>query len=587
MQDMAKRAKYYVRRGTKFEFQSRIPKDLQKHYGKRILREPMAATTERAARVEAIQRHEAYLLEFEELRGGFDRKAVQEKTKLRPFSELSEGQVRRMVLIWFRDKEKKLHAFANKVSTEGLSREDAHNIMDDIAVSMEAWVQGVSFDEDPEIIAYRCDDIKKASSDILTLHHIDPKTVQNAPHYDLWLKLVRGGFQELAAMATGIMLEKKTAYRYMDNFYAGSPEAVNPPSPVTASQQQNEPLKKMTLAEAIEKCLEATDTKRAKTKVAKRQRLNFLLRVFGADKFMHEITRDDMRRAMNMLKSQPARLTRHYETLSLDERAALAKAEGRKLLEDNSIRYYRIWFSSLFTFAEEEDMLIGKSPMRRLEGMAGKKRKSTREIFTDAELQAIFSNGVWSQPPLTPKDQDYFWPPLLACFAGMRRAEACQLRKEHIREIHGVPCFVLMESEDEAQRVKTDAGERVVPVHSELIKLGFLQHISRCKKSERIFPNINEGRDDDRFGAYGKWLMRHFKKVGVHVPNKKVLHSMRNTSSSSALNNDATEIFHNDIFGWENRGMRAHYSKASIYKLYETVQKIQYPGLDLSHLYRR
>jgi integrase len=60
------------------------------------------------------------------------------------------------------------------------------------------------------------------------------------------------------------------------------------------------------------------------------------------------------------------------------------------------------------------------------------------------------------------------WAPLIALFSGMRLGEICQLRVGDIINENGINFFNV--SEDGTQRIKTEAGIRRVPVHSELIR---------------------------------------------------------------------------------------------------------------------
>src|SRR5580704_904635 len=70
-----------------------------------------------------------------------------------------------------------------------------------------------------------------------------------------------------------------------------------------------------------------------------------------------------------------------------------------------------------------------------------------------------------------------------------------------VRYTREVPVIVIAEAlqvggdEADAKRVKTEAGERFVPVHPELERLGFLRHWQAMKEAgrRRIFPDLRPG----------------------------------------------------------------------------------------------
>lgn len=84
---------------------------------------------------------------------------------------------------------------------------------------------------------------------------------------------------------------------------------------------------------------------------------------------------------------------------------------------------------------------------------------------------------------------------LLALFAGGRQAEFAGLRVSDVREepASGVPLLWIVPDMKVGRRVKSETSERVVPVHPELRKLGFLDYVAdRRRDGEKawLFPAI-------------------------------------------------------------------------------------------------
>jgi integrase len=61
------------------------------------------------------------------------------------------------------------------------------------------------------------------------------------------------------------------------------------------------------------------------------------------------------------------------------------------------------------------------------------------------------------------------------------------------------------------RRLKNKSAVRLVPIHRELLRLGFLQYVGQRKSAgdERIFPNLEPGGADGRLGhGFTKWFTR-------------------------------------------------------------------------------
>ena len=76
-----------------------------------------------------------------------------------------------------------------------------------------------------------------------------------------------------------------------------------------------------------------------------------------------------------------------------------------------------------------------------------------------------------------------FWIPLIAMHTGARRNELCQLTPEDIIGYKGVPSFRIADDAGADKTMKTGASVRIVPIHSNLIRAGFLIYVERNKKN--------------------------------------------------------------------------------------------------------
>lgn len=171
----------------------------------------------------------------------------------------------------------------------------------------------------------------------------------------------------------------------------------------------------------------------------------------------------------------------------------------------------------LFSYAMTHGyMPKGENPAADLKSQGGKKQLKRREMFYDEQLSAILDWSLYQQYCIRP---DYFWGPLISLFSGLRPEEITSLKKSDFRTQDGIKFMQITDA-------KTEAGNRRVPVHSYLIKLGLLKYVSSIK-SGAIFPYLIDGANGTK-----KNLSRHFsgylKDCGVKADNN-CLYSIRHT----------------------------------------------------------
>jgi integrase len=185
-----------------------------------------------------------------------------------------------------------------------------------------------------------------------------------------------------------------------------------------------------------------------------------------------------------------------------------------------------------------------------------------------------------------------FWIPLLGLYAALRVGEASQLRPEDFVNVDGIECVRVTgesvgESRDaSAQRVKTLASIRTIPLHPMLIKLGLLEYVERRRKGRESLMW-----DDLLFtekSGRGKYPSRDFQKLaksaGVYQPRRKVFHSFRSTIGQ-ALEHCGLEAELIDRFlGHTVGSTRAKsYSRTDVGKafpirrVFEALSKVDFP----------
>jgi integrase len=223
-----------------------------------------------------------------------------------------------------------------------------------------------------------------------------------------------------------------------------------------------------------------------------------------------------------------------------------------------------------------------------------------REPFSIAELKQLFASPVFThgERPKGGQGDAAFWLPLLGLFTGARRGELAGLTVADALpdETTGHPVLVLTENKSRNRSLKTPGSARTIPIHQELIRLGFMQFVEDVRRARGenawLFPEIAP---DSKEGlkAWTKWFGRYIRKQGIK-DTRKVFHSFRHNFKDALRAARVPEDLNDALTGHSTRGSvgRSYGARDIVVRygmptLIDAVSRITYTGLDLSPITRR
>lgn len=332
-----------------------------------------------------------------------------------------------------------------------------------------------------------------------------------------------------------------------------------------------------------------------------------LREVFGERTPLCAITRDKISELFGLLRRAPTNATKRFRGLTLQEAIAAADKRGEEnRLSQKTLENYFVNISAIFNFAVEEE-LMAASPVkgRSIRAMIqGGEKRTRKKKFTDDELSRLFhaplytgceddETGFATHGKNKPR-RARFWIPLLGLFHGFRSNEAAQLYTEDVADIDGIAVFKIRTTRESGdgsdKRLKTQQSERTVPVHPELIRIGFLEFVAerrRDRSEPRLFPNNPRGADGYYSTPFGRWFAR-FKRTTLGKDCKATFHTFRHHFRDAMRDAEISIEYAEALGGWgsDGRSEEKHYGTgASLQKLREQIEKVKYPALDLTHLY--
>lgn len=173
--------------------------------------------------------------------------------------------------------------------------------------------------------------------------------------------------------------------------------------------------------------------------------------------------------------------------------------------------------------------------------MPKKNHKDDRQAITEAEAKRVFNHPLFVhhkgvKTKLVQHPHHYFLP-LICLFTGMRTGEAAQLYIDDIEYVGNVACFHIGRRHND-QWLKTPNAKRYIPIHKDLIQLGFLKFVEDLKErvgeGSRLFPNIPL--ITDSYSAKpSEWFISNFRDK-QNEPKHVTLHGFRHMFRDKLVN---------------------------------------------------
>lgn len=319
----------------------------------------------------------------------------------------------------------------------------------------------------------------------------------------------------------------------------------------------------------------------------------YLTSLVGSDFFVENLSRNHFIQIRSILAAYPknAKKLKVLDGKTLSEKSDYAiknklplmgKANGNKIIRR---------LKRLMTYAVSTGV-IPLNPCSELEFNISQAEKAEKamERFSDEQLNRLFKSVAFT--PHYPNGPAMYWAPLIALFHGFRMEEILLLTLKEVKidEKTHVRYFDLTNFTTE--NLKNSNALRRVPLHKKLNNLGFDDYLKKCEtnKNMRLFPELKKSKSMDPTyrKLFSPKFAKYLEKTGVKT-NKTVFHSFRRNFSVACGNGEIPIDFENALAGWSMQGGQGGtYKKPkdmSLKKLKEMIDKVDYPDLDLSHLY--
>lgn len=260
-------------------------------------------------------------------------------------------------------------------------------------------------------------------------------------------------------------------------------------------------------------------------------------------------------------------------------------------LEPETVDKKLTYLRAIYSAAKKRHKTLPENPFSKIEVPRDRIERTKRLPYDLGDLVKIFGAGTYTDGErfLGGGGEAAVWLPVLALYTGARLEELGQLLVADVCNEYGIDYLSITDLNPEAdtgqvdKRLKNAASRRKLPMHPELIRIGFLRYVERLRKMEepRLFPELRPDCHGKVTGNWSKWWSRfRRKKLGI-TSRLKPFHSFRHTFRDACRNAGLDEEVSDALMGHANgeKTGRRYGRGYSVAKLREAISKISYPDL--------
>ncbi|HEV7251658.1 MAG TPA: DUF6538 domain-containing protein [Mesorhizobium sp.] len=289
-----------------------------------------------------------------------------------------------------------------------------------------------------------------------------------------------------------------------------------------------------------------------------------------------------------------------FKGLTMQEIAAKNEALGKPRIGARTVNRYLSGLSSFCDWLRGR-LILDANPCDGL-FQALDKTASEARPFTADELATLFdappftgalSDEEWRKPGNVTIRDHKFWIPLVMLFSGARPNEIAQLRVNDVREQHGhwiMHITTIDEAGKHSKGVKTKGSVRVVPIHPELAKLGFLAYRAEIAATgeKRLFPKATQNTRGQWVADFSRDFNRYLTTLGLKEGRGLSLYSFRHGFMDALREAGFLDEQFRFLVGHTAFTTTALYGRVpegTLQQRVAMVAAVAYPGLELAQLY--
>lgn len=331
--------------------------------------------------------------------------------------------------------------------------------------------------------------------------------------------------------------------------------------------------------------------------------IGIFMEIVGSGFPVSRITKKHVREWKTLLMKYPVRATEvvAFRGMSISQVVEANEQLKRPVLSDRTVNRYLSSLSAFCSWAEANGYITGNP----CSGMAlPKERRAQTLPFTSDQMNILFASPLFAgaqsdsewryiskSGAVLIRDHRY-WVPLIMLFSGARPGEIGQLATSDVRQEHGHWIMHITtegEKHDEGKSVKTAGSMRVVPIHPELVRLGFLKYHAKRQHAgdKQLFPGAKRNGRGQMMADFSREFGKYLTRLGLKNGRGLSLYSFRHGAADALRRAGYLDNQFGFILGHAEPSMTGRYGimpQGMLDQRVELVNAITYLGLSLDHL---
>jgi integrase len=249
-----------------------------------------------------------------------------------------------------------------------------------------------------------------------------------------------------------------------------------------------------------------------------------------------------------------------------------------------------------------DDLLAARGVANPLANLRKQKVRSSdvieKQDLSDEELRKLFQGPVHvgRARPAGGAGEAAFWLPILGFTTGARMRELAQLSVHEVVLRDGVTCLWLTNREDDEQNIehltedererlfkkslKTGDSRRIVPVHSTVLALGFMDYVQTLReaRSPALFPDLRVDCHGNVAGNFSKWFNLYLNRVGIKIRGLDWIsfrHTLKTAMREAHIPQDVADY----LTGHSAGRVAQSYGRFPPKTMREHIEKLTFPAL--------
>lgn len=286
-----------------------------------------------------------------------------------------------------------------------------------------------------------------------------------------------------------------------------------------------------------------------------------LLEIVGDDIAIEQFNGELIRHVKNTLIEIPKHRNKNALTRNLSLQDAI-QVDAAEKISGKTINGYLGNYRTLFKWAVDnkyidENLFENVSVEYKRKPIAER-----RQAYSQEALSKVYSTLCSGEI----ERESHKWAVLVGIFTGARLAEICQMEIADIQKHDGVLCFSInskANGQGNFKHLKSDAATRLIPIHSNLRKLGFGDYVRSIRNkhgnASRLFPDFTYQKNTGYTKNFGRWYNETLMaRLGIRS-SSHIFHGLRHTMNTRLLQAGVEPSMVAMLLGHARSGVQAQY----------------------------